>query len=357
MDSSASIEPSLPADYGELLDRLKAEVRAAQLRAHRAVNVELVDLYWRIGRTILERQDAGGWGAKVIDRLAADLRGEFPALTGLSRSNLHYMRSFAHAWPEVVPQAVGQLPWGHVRVLIDKLDDRSLRDWYAAQTIEHGWSRAVLANMVASQLHERIGTAPTNFTDRLAPDDGELAGQMVRDPYNFEFLGLTGRVLERDLEQALMDRLQRFLLELGAGFSLYGRQYRFELGGDDFVMDLVFFNVDHDRFVIVELKVGAFAPAQLGQLQFYVEWAERHLRQERHQPTIGILLVEDRNDLVVRYALAAAQTPLAVATYTYDTLPAAARQELPGEAELSDAVHDAYDQARRLDRDDDDGRG
>ena len=152
-----------------------------------------------------------------------------------------------------------------------------------------------------------------------------------------------------------MDRLQRFLLELGAGFSLYGRQFRFALGGDEFVMDLVFFNVVHDRFVIVELKIGRFDPAQLGQLQFYVEWAERHLRQDRHQPTIGILLVEDRNDLVVRYALAAAQAPLAVATYTYETLPADARRELPAETELTDAVHDAFDRARS-DPDDGDDR-
>lgn len=353
MDSSASIEPRLPADYGELLDRLKAEVRAAQVRAHRTVNTELIGLYWRIGSAILERQGADGWGTKVVDRLAGDLRAAFPDQSGFSTRNLRYMRAFAQAWPdEKLQQAVAELPWGHITVLLDRVKDQELRDWYAGQAAEHGWSRAVLANMVASRLHDRVGAAPTNFAARLAPDDSDLAEQLVRDPYNFEFLGLTRRVRERDLEQALMDRLQRFLLELGAGFSLYGRQYRFELGGDDFVMDLVFFNVTHDRFVIIELKVGAFAPTQLGQLQFYVEWAERHLRQERHQPTIGILLVEDRNDLVVRYALAAAQAPLAVATYTYATLPAAARRELPAEAQLSDAVHAAYDDARARDDDD-----
>ena len=197
-------------------------------------------------------------------------------------------------------------------------------------------------NQIKSRLHQRVGAAPTNFPVTLLEPDSDLARQLVKDPYNFEFLGLTGRVSERALEDALISRISQFLLELGAGFALYGRQYRFDLGDRDFSMDLVFFNVTHARFVIVELKAEPFDPAHLGQLQFYVEWAERHLRQPEHRPTVGILLVADKNEPVVRYALVAAKAPMAVATYTYDTLPAEARGELPAADELTQAVTAAH---------------
>ncbi|MBH0122521.1 DUF1016 family protein [Rhodococcus sp. CX] len=331
---------ALPDDYPQFLDQLKHQVQRARIQATRVVNTELLLLYWDIGHAILQRQQAHGWGAKVIDQLAHDLRAEFPHMRGFSRRNLFYMRSFAEAWPqEIVQQPVAQLPWGHVTVLLDKLTDAAERNWYAAQAADHGWSRNVLAHRIEGQLHRRIGAAPSNFPDHLPAQDSDLARQLVRDPYIFDFLDLTDRVAERDLETALMARLETFLLELGHGFAFVGRQYHFTVDGDDFYIDLLFFNWLQSRFVVVELKIGRFEPEYAGKLGFYVSWVDENLRvRDRHSPTIGILLCAGRNDNVVRYSLAGTTAPLAVANYTYDTLPDPIRELVPTDSELATAV-------------------
>jgi len=331
----------IPTGYPELLEDLKRTVASARWRAQRAVNTELLGLYWRLGHAILSRQQAEGWGTRVIDRLSADLRAAFPEMRGLSRSNLFYMRSLAAAWPEdaIVQQPVGRLPWGHVTVLLDKLDDQSHREWYAAAAAEHGWSRNVLLNQIMNRLHLRAGAAPSNFTDQLPAADSELAQQLTRDPYVLDFLDLTDPVAERDLETALVNRLQAFLLELGHGFAFVGRQYHFEVDGDDFHIDLLFFNWAQSRFVVLELKIGRFAPEHAGQLSFSVAWVDANLRvPDRHSPTIGILLCAGRNDNVVRYSLAGTTAPLAVADYTYDALPPSARDAVPTATELATAA-------------------
>lgn len=331
----------LPAGYPELLEDLKRTVAAARWQAQRVVHTELLHLYWQIGRAILDRQHTEGWGTRVIDRLATDLRAAFPEMRGLSRSNLFYMRALAAAWPEtaIVQQPVGRLPWGHVTVLLDKLDKQSEREWYAAAATEHGWSRNVLLHQIMNQLHARAGAAPSNFPDQLPAADSELAQQLTRDPYVLDFLDLTGPVAERDLETALVDRLQAFLLELGHGFAFVGRQYHFTVDDDDFHIDLLFFNWAQSRFVVVELKIGRFTPEHVGQLSFYVSWVDTNLRHpDRHSPTIGILLCADRNDSVVRYALAGATSPLAVAGYTYDSLPDTVRDLVPSDDQLGRAV-------------------
>jgi predicted nuclease of restriction endonuclease-like (RecB) superfamily len=332
-------ELALPEGYRELLEDLKRTVASARWRTQRTVNTELVTLYWQLGDTIRRRQQAEGWGTRVIDRLATDLRAAFPGMTGLSRSNLFYMRAFAGAWPEsaVVQQPVGQLPWGHITVLLDKLPDQAQRDWYATAAVRDGWSRNVLLNMIMGQLHRRAGAAPSNFPAQLPAADSELAQQLTRDPYVLDFLDLTGPAAERDLEHALLARLQAFLLELGHGFAFVGRQYHFQVDGDDFHIDLLFFNWAQSRFVVLELKIGRFQPEHTGQLGFYVAWVDQNLRQsDRHSPTIGILLCAGRNDNVVRYALANTTAPLAVADYTYDTLPAQERDAVPTASQLTD---------------------
>jgi len=334
-------EAGLPAGYPELLEDLKRTVAAARWRPQRIVNTELLELYWHIGDAVLRRQRAAGWGARVIDRLATDLRAAFPEMRGLSRSNLKYMRQMAGAWTEeaIGQQAVDRLPWGHITVLLDKLDDQAARDWYATAAVQHGWSRNVLLNQILNQLHARAGAAPSNFPGQLPAADSELAQQLTRDPYVLDFLDLTAPVVERDLEAALVDRLQAFLLELGHGFAFVGRQYHFEVDGDDFYIDLLFFNWAQSRFVVLELKIGTFAPEHLGQLGFYVAWVDDNLRvPDRHSPTVGILLCAGRNDSVVRYALAGTTAPVAVADYTYDSLPNAVRQAVPTAEQLSTAV-------------------
>lgn len=328
----------LPTSYGRLLGRLKEAVRTAQLRAHRVVNTELLTLYWTIGRTILDQQAAEGWGTGVINRLADDLRAEFPDMRGLGRSNVHYMRAMAEAWPQeaIVQQPVGQLPWGHVTVLLDKLDEQSERDWYAARAAEHGWSRNILLNQIMSRLRQRTAAAPSNFEHRLPAPDSELAQQLTRDPYVFDFLGLTDTAAERDVEQALMDRLQQTLLEFGRGFAFVGRQMHFDVDGDAYIVDLLLFHVDQMRYVVVELKIGRFKPDYAGQLGFYVALVDDLLRRpDRHAPTVGILLCAGRNERVVRYTLGSSASPMAIADYTYDTLPAAERAAMPPADDLT----------------------
>jgi predicted nuclease of restriction endonuclease-like (RecB) superfamily len=331
----------LPTDYASVLAALKEQVRAAQLTAQRRVNTQLIELYWSIGHVILERQEDEGWGSAVVARLAEDLRAEFPAMKGFSRSNLFYMRAFAEAWPDrsrIVQQAAGQLPWGHIMVLIDKLDSAETRDWYAARAAEHGWSRNVLTNQIMNRTLERIGAPPTNFAGQLAPADSDLARELGKDPYVFDFLDLTHAVSERELEQALMDRIVDTLRELGAGFAFVGRQVHFDVDGDDFYVDLLFFHTEQLRYVVIELKTGKFEPAFAGQLGFYVAVVDDKMRRDFHRPTVGILICGGRNEHTVRYALGQASAPMAVSTYTYETLPASEQQALPAAEQIIAAL-------------------
>lgn len=330
---------SLPEGYTDLLAKLKDRVRAARVTALRTVNTQLIELYWSIGKTVLERQQVEQWGSGVMGRLAEDLRAEFPEMKGLSRSNLFYMRGFAAAWPDpIVQQAVGQLPWGHITVLLDKLETRRDRDWYAGAAVEYGWSRNVLLNMIMNRTFERTGAAPSNFVQRLVGPDSELAQQVAKDPYNFEFLGLSGEVAERDLELALTSRITETLRELGPGFSFVGRQVHFDVDGDDYYVDMLFFHMDQNRYVVIELKTGKFQPEYAGKLNFYVALVDDMLRREHHKETIGILICGTKNDRSVRYSLGRSTSPMAVAAYTYDKLPAAEQQALPNEGHLVAAL-------------------
>lgn len=331
----------LPANYPQLLNDLRTEIRGARLRAQRTVNTALIELYWVIGHTILVQQEQEGWGSGVVARLADDLRREFPSMTGLSRSNLHYMRGFAASWPDraaIVQQPVGQLPWGHVAVLLDKVDDQNSRNWYAAEAVKHGWSRNVLLNQIKSQLLERSGSAPSNFDRRLGAEDSELAQQIAKDPYVFDFLGLGAEVAERELERALTDRIVETLRELGQGFAFVGKQVHFDVGGDDFFLDLLFFHVEQLRYVVVELKTGKFEPGFTGQLGFYTALVDDRLRREAHAPTVGILICGSRNEHTVRYSLGNADSPMAVATYAYDALPPQEQAALPDADTLAAAL-------------------
>jgi predicted nuclease of restriction endonuclease-like (RecB) superfamily len=340
LDGMGSDAVSLPSAYGEMLARLKEQVRSAQLHAQRSVNVQLIELYWTIGNEILRQQNDQAWGSGVVGRLADDLRVEFPTMTGLSRRNLLYMRAFAAEWAESinVPQPVALLPWGHIRLLLDKLDKQSKRNWYAASAVQNGWSRDVLLNHIKNRTLERTGAAASNFLDQLPAADSALAQQIAKDPYVFDFLDLTAGAAERDFEQGLTDRITQTLAELGAGFAFVGRQVHFEVDGSDFYIDLLFFHVHQLRYVVVELKKGAFEPAFTGQLGFYIALVDDQLRTEAHRPTVGILICGDKSDRIVRYALNQAGSPMAVATYTYESLPPEEQSSLPDAQKLIDAI-------------------
>lgn len=312
----ASLKPQ-PDGYAEWLEALKARVHAAQQRATLAVNRELVLLYWQIGHDILLRQAEQGWGAKVIDRLADDLRTAFPDMKGFSPRNLKYMRAFAEAWPdnEFVQQAVALLPWGHNLVLLDKLSNADERRWYVAGTIQHNWSRNVLVMQIETRLMERSGQAQTNFETRLPAPQSDLARESLKDPYRFDFLGLSSEADERAIEAALVEHVTEFLLELGAGFAYVGRQVLLNVGGEDFFIDLLFYHLTLRCYVVIELKAGAFKPEHLGQLGFYLTAVDEEIRHEQDQPSIGLLLCKSKNKVVAEYALRDDGRPLGIAEY------------------------------------------
>jgi len=339
--SVGMMEP--PSGYADWLVDLKGRIQTAQQRAALAVNRELVLLYWQIGRDILERQAQQGWGAKVIERLAHDLRAAFPTMKGFSRANLMYMRAFAEAWPDaaIVQQAVGQLPWGHNLVLLTKLKDPSVRVAYAQRAIEHGWSRNVLGIHIETRLLEREGKATSNFQARLPAPQSDLAQSTLKDPYLFDFLGVGQEADEREIESALVRHITRFLLELGAGFAFVGRQVHIEVGGDDFFIDLLFYHLKLHCYVVVELKAGAFKPEHTGQLGFYLSAVDSEIKAEADNPTIGLLLCRTQNRVVAEYALRDSNKPIGVAEYQLlESLPKELQTSLPSieqiERELGD---------------------
>ena len=244
---------SAPTGYADWLAELKTRIHTAQQRAALAVNRELVLLYWQIGRDILARQAEQGWGAKVIERLAHDLRTAFPEMKGFSRANLMYMRAFAEAWPdaEFVQAVLAQLPWYHQLALLDKLPDAESRRWYAAKAMEHNWSRNVLVMQIETRLRERSGTAVTNFAQCLPQPQSDLARESLKDPYRFDFLGLTDAAQEREIETALVRHVTEFLLELGTGFAFVGRQVLLDVGGDEFFIELVFYLLKLRCYVVI----------------------------------------------------------------------------------------------------------
>ena len=331
MPKSGSLFPA-DENYTSFLRSLKDRIRQAQIKAALAVNHELILLYWQIGREILYRQQQEGWGAKVIDRLAQDLKEEFPDMTGFSRSNLKYMRAFAEAYPEdqFGQQLVDQIPWGHNIRILEMVKDSEARLWYVRQTIENGWSRNILVMQIESNLHQRQGGAITNFERSLPAPQSDLAQQLVKDPYNFDFLTLTQNAQERDLERALVHHIRDFLMELGLGFAFLGSQYPLIVSGKEYRLDLLFYHVHLHCYVVIDLKMGEFEPQHSGQMSFYVAAVDNLLRSNRHEPTIGIILCKSKDKTTVEYALQGSQQPIGVSTYKLrDELPATLQNCLP----------------------------
>ena len=331
----------LPPDYGDWLAELKTRIHNAQQRAAQAVNRELVALYWQIGKDILARQAQQGWGAKVIERLAQDLRTAFPDMKGFSRANLMYMRAFAEAWPDgaIVQQAVGQLPWGHNLVLLTKLKEPDQRLAYAERAISHGWSRTLLEIHIESRLLEREGQAVTNFAERLPAPGTDLAQQSLKDPYLFDFLRIGKEAGEREIETALVQHITQFLLELGAGFAFVGRQVHLEVGGDDFFIDLLFYHLKLRCYVVIELKADKFKPEHLGQLSFYLTAVDMQVKAEHDKPTIGLLLCKSKNKVVAEYALREKTQPIGVAEYQLiESLPEELQTSLPSIEQIEQAL-------------------
>lgn len=331
----------VPSGYAELLDDLKKRIHTTQLRAGLAVNRDLILLYWEIGRQILQRQKQEGWGAKVIDRLANDLHREFPEMKGFSPRNIKYMRACAEAYPEqqFVQQSVAQIPWGHNVRILDYVKDPIEREWYIRQTIQHGWSRNILVHQIESNLYKRQGKAITNFDRTLPAPQSELAHQILKDPYVFDFLSIGKEAKERDLEKALLEQIRLFLLELGVGFSFVGSQYHLEVGGEDFYIDLLFYHLRLRCFVVIDLKIGEFQPEYAGKMNFYLSAVDDLLRHKDDQPSIGIVLCKGKNKVIVEYALRDTRKPIGVSGYKLtETLPKNLKGELPSIKELQGSI-------------------
>ncbi len=347
MSKPAAVAGELPVDYAAFVEEIKGRIRSAQLRAVVAANRELILLYWQIGREILERQRQQGWGAKVIDRLATDLRHAFPELKGFSARNLKYMRALAEAFPDphFVQEVLAQITWYHAITLLDKVKDAGEREWYIRKTIEHGWSRAVLVHHVETGLYHRQGRAVTNFERTLPPPQSDLAQQLLKDPYTFDFLTLADDAREKELERGLMVHLRQFLLELGVGFAFVGQQVPLAVGGEDFYLDLLFYHCRLHCYVVVDLKMQPFQPEFAGKMNFYLSAVDDLLRDPAiDQPTIGLILCREKNRLVAEYALRDVAKPIGVAdfeTRLLQSLPEHLRGSLPTVEELEQELQQA----------------
>ena len=339
MFPAPSQRTEMPDDYGAMLADIKQRVLTQRLRVVIAANAAMIELYWDIGRTILDRQRNAGWGAKVIDRLSADLREAYPDMQGFSPRNLKYMRAFAAAWPDaaIVQRIAAQLPWRQNMVLLDRLDYLGTRLWYGQRALEQGWSRDILNLQIDNRVHERSGKAISNFTKTLPPADSDMVEQVFKDPYLFDFLGTADPRREREVEQALIDHIQRFMLELGTGFAFVGRQVHLEIGEQDFYLDLLFYHLKLRCFVVVELKTVPFDAAFVGKLNLYLSATDDLLRHPDDKPTIGLLLCRSNHKLVVEYALRDLDKPIGVAqwaTRIVDALPKDLESSLPTIAQI-----------------------
>ncbi|MCP3819053.1 PDDEXK nuclease domain-containing protein [Streptomyces sp. A3M-1-3] len=341
MTDAHAAKPALPAPAGELptgffelIDDLKAIVSQAHVRAQLKVNTEMICMYWDIGRTLLDRREREGWGAKVIDRVSVELRTAFPNQRGFSRTNLKYMQQMARLWPESIGQQVaGQLPWGHLQLLMDKCKTRFELDFYAQHAVHFGWSRNRLDTEILGRLHLTQGAAANNF-DVTLPEQSAAATEVVKDPYHLDFTRLTKDHSERDLEDALVANLVQFLTELGVGFAFVGRQYPIKVGDQEYRIDLLFYHCRLHRYVVIELKTTKAEPEHIGKLGFYVTVVDDLVRdKERDDPTLGILIAKSRHPGMAEYALQSNNAPLAISTYA--ALPEEMRALLPSAEDLS----------------------
>lgn len=318
-------------EYLAIVEQVKREITTAQYHASVQVNTELILLYHSIGTVINGHKS---WGNKFIENLAADIRRAFPASKGYSVRNLKYMAKFAQTYPdrEFVQQVVAQIPWGHNLVLLDKVSEPEERCWYLAACQKNGWSRSVLIHQIESGLYQRqvLADKVSNFERRLPSPQSELAVQTMKDPYIFDFIPFQEDMVERDIEQALVRDVTKLLLELGTGFAFLGNQYHLNVGGDDFYIDLLFYNLNLRCYVVIELKTGEFKPEYAGQLNFYLSAVDGILKQEQDNPSIGLLLCKSKNDLVAEYSLKDMSKPIGVSAYQVTSnLPEELGKQLP----------------------------
>ena len=326
--------------YEPWIRSIKARIQRARIKASMLVNSEQTLLYWDVGHEILAKQEKEGWGSRVVDRMSADLKAAFPDMTGWSPRNLKYMRAFADAWKrnEIVQAPLAQLPWYHHLALLECLKSRGDRIAYAALAIDNGWSRNVMVHQIELGVADQHGSAITNFKSLMPPVDSDMAVQTLKGEYDLGFLPATAKTKENRLRQMLVDKVAKFMVELGAGFSYVGKGLAIDVGGDEFEIDLLFYHVLLHRYIVIELKTGKFHPKDIGQLGFYMTAVDRHVKSEMDGKTIGILLCKSRNDIVAEYSLSDMNKPIGVSTY---------RLGLPSQEQLQTQLRKALSERKK----------
>ena len=331
----------LDKDYISFLKEIKIKIKTAQIKAALKVNEELLRLYWDIAKMIVDKQKYSKWGDSIIEKISNDLKREFPNMKGFSVTNIKYMRKWYLFWsksPQLVDE-IFQIPWGHNREIITKCKNIGEALFYVKKTIENGYSRAVLIHQIESRLYERSKKALNNFDKNLPQIQSDLAKEQLKDPYCFDFLSLREEYNEKELEDALIDNLKDFLLELGKGFAYVGRQYRLEVGGDEFFVDLLFYHIKLKSYVVIELKTTKFKPEYVGQLNFYITAVDKQIKEENDNPTIGILICKSKNNTVVEYALNNIDSPMGISEYTISNqIPNELKNILPSIEEIENEL-------------------
>ena len=326
--------------YLSIIETIKSEIESARFRATISVNSELTMLYYNIGSIINENKS---WGNKFIENLAKDIKLEYPNSKGYSVRNLKYMAKFAAEYTdkEFVQTVSAQIPWSHNCLIMDKVKTHEKRKWYIEKTIENGWSLSVLTHQIESGLYERQAIAEkiSNFENRLPAIQSELAIQTMKDPYIFDFIPFKEDMLEKDIEQALVKDITALLLELGTGFAFLGNQYHLNVGGDDFYIDLLFYNLNLRSYVVIELKTGDFKPEYAGQLNFYLSAVDGILKKDTDNPSIGLLLCKSKNDLVAEYSLRDMSKPIGISEYKItSSLPEEYEKQLPSVEDIQKRI-------------------
>ncbi|MBF5058736.1 PDDEXK nuclease domain-containing protein [Candidatus Neptunochlamydia vexilliferae] len=311
-----NIETVNPASYAQFLGHLKKNIQDAQLRAALSITEELTDLYWKIGQMLSEKISLEFWGSKTIEKIARDLKKSFPDASGFSHRNLKFMRQFAESYPEGIREtAVSLIPWGHNIMIMQKIENQNDKKWYAEQSLKNGWSRSMLSKWIDSNLHKRQGKAITNFKKTLPKSQSDLAIQVMKDPYNFDFVALSKDYREKELEQGLIDHIQKLLVELGQGFAFVGRQVKLNIEESEHILDLLFYHLKLRRYIVIEIKAREFNPRDVSQTNFYLSAVDDQLRHPEDRPSIGMIFCQTKKNITVEYALRDFNKPIGVAHY------------------------------------------
>ena len=369
-------ELSTNTEYKNWLQELKLKIRSSQIKAALSVNSELIKLYWEIGAMIVEKQKESKWGSGFVKQLSADLKKEFPKVSGFSRANLYFMKQFylfynqgdiivdqvgrqlKNSQNEISRQVVGkldatdnlqyltQIPWKHNVVIIQKSQTIEEALFYINKTIENNWSRSVLEYQIETGLYQRQGKAVTNFKNTLPQAESDLAQALLKDPYNFDFIMLSEKAKEKELEDKLVQHITEFLLELGKGFAYMGRQYKLKAGKKEFSTDLLFYHTKLKSYVIIELKMKEFQPEFIGKLNFYITTINETVKDETDNPTIGILLCKSKDNVVVDFSIKGINKPIGVSEFSYKLLPENIREQLPSEKDFKQILSKDYGETR-----------